>query len=444
MNNHFTFISRPARYFFIALIFPLLAILHSCKEDTGSVGANVLPKSDLISAYQADTFSLLTSMFLKDSVPTNSTQNSPLGSYNDPIFGQVKGSLYLQVSSNGGSTVPWADSGTVDSVYLNLSLQSTYYGNLDPQTFVVDTVSAVFHSGKEYWSDTNLKYSPSPIAIQQVTPNLASDTLKIKLSKNWVNYIVSKINANSNYYTSFDSLVRGLYVTVSNPLQLPGQGGLLYINGASTSAGIYFYYHFNLTPATAYSVYIPTGGLGLYFSNYEHNYSTAAFYTAHPSGKHDSIGGNDLVYVQSLGGVCGRINFPNLSKNWAKLRPVLINEAEVDVSVDAQDLSPSFAPPSQLYLYGTSPSWGLYGIPDENGYGYFGGTYDGFNNTYTFVITQYIQGVIDGKDTDRGLYIVPAYEYTTANRVVLYGAKHDELPSTKAMKLKIYYTPLKP
>jgi hypothetical protein len=220
--------------------------------------------------------------------------------------------------------------------------------------------------------------------------------------------------------------------------------GLLYVNAASTSGGIYFYYHYNSTPKTANYVYISTGGDGVYFTHYDHNYATSAFYSAHSYGKHDSIGGNDLVYVQSLGGVCGRINFPNLYKNWSKMKPVLINEAEVDVSVDAQDLSTSFAPPALIYLYGTYPSGAPYGIPDENGIGYFNGNYNGFNNTYTFVITQYIQGVIDGKDTDRGLYIIPNLQQSIASRVVLYGAKHNEIPSDKAMKLKIYYTPLKP
>ncbi len=447
MNKGLTVTFRFATYFVVFLIIGLFSVLDSCKEDTGGVGANVLPKNDLISAYQTDTTTLLTSMYVKDSVITTIANPTMLGSYSDPIFGQAKSSIYTLVSSPSGTVAPWADSGTVDSAILILPFyigNGNYYGNLDPQTVVVDTLENYLVSGKAYYSDTSIKSGPVPIAMQLVTPPNPeiNDSIRIRLSNSWMKYIVSATtNKSTYYYPSFDSLVKGLYITVSNPFQFPGQGGIWYINLNGSFAGIYLYYHYSSSPTTVQQPAIfPVGAT--WFTHIDKNYSTSAFYNVHPSGKHDSIPANNLIYVQSMGGVTGRINFPNLYKNWSKLRPVLINEAEIDLSVDAQDASAPFLPPSSLVLVGTNSAGQPYDLPDLSE-PYYGGYYNGFNYTYPIVITQYIQDVIDGKDTDRGLFIAPGAYGNTPNRVVLYGAQHGEVPTNQRMKLKIYYTPLK-
>src|ERR1700679_3489714 len=99
----------------------LLAILNSCKENTGGVGANVLPSTDILSAYATDTTTLLTSMYLKNSILTNGALNAMLGSYNDPVFGTAKASIYAMVYSTvGSSSIAWKDTGAVDSAVLLL------------------------------------------------------------------------------------------------------------------------------------------------------------------------------------------------------------------------------------------------------------------------------------------------------------------------------------
>jgi len=450
MNNRFRF-SRRAKYFIIALIIPSLSILNSCKQSTGGeVGVNILPKSDIISTYETDTATLYTSMYLKNLVPTNSTAISMLGSYNDPIFGPLKTSIYASIFSNVSGTPPWVDSGVgagVDSVVLLLPFynSTSYYGNLDPQTIVVNTLQAPIAT-HVYYSDTSVPSVVTPIAIQQITPNPAGNggAINIKLNKSWWSNVVNQMALTGNYYyANLDSLVKGLLITVANPLQLPGQGGILYLNMANSFSGIYFYYHGSVSKAEYY-VYYPVGtNSTTYFNRVEPNYATAPFHNLNPTGKNDSIPANNLVYIQSGGGAIGRINFPNLAKNWSKLNPIVINEAEVDIPVNAQDATAPFIPPTNLYLLGTTASGQGFGLPDE-GQTYYGGTYNAFNNTYTFVITEYIQAVISKKDTDRGLFIIPGQEAITANRVVLYGAQHGAPPTAPRTRLRIYYTPLKP
>jgi len=446
-NNWIRSIFRGTKYFVAAFVFFSIALFNSCKEDTGSIGSNVLPKGDLIGAYHSDTSTVLTSVFLKDSVLSSGLTNNSLGSYNDPVFGQVKGSIYTQVLSSTVTTPPWVISAgvnavTLDSAVLLLPFNDAYYGNLDPQTFAVYTLQNNLIAGHAYYSDTNIKYNPTPIGVAQVTPNLASDTIRIKLTSTWMNYIKNAVEQNSSggqfyYWTNFDSLVKGLYITASTPLQLPGQGSILSINLYNSFAGIYFYYHYNSSPDSAYYVTCPVGGTSVaYFNHFDHNYATAPFYSP---GK-DSINANALVYEQATGGVQGKIHFPYL-RNWAKLNPVVINEAQVVLSV-AQDGPAPFVPPSSLYLVGVNADGQEYALPDE-AQSYYGGTYNAFNNTYTFVITQYIQSVINGKDTDRGLFIVPGNSAISANRVVLYGAQHNTMQTNQRLKLVLYYTPLK-
>ncbi len=435
----------------LAIGFGLVAILNSCKEDTGGIGANVLPNSDIISTYETDSTTVLTSMYLKDSALTNGTNNAMLGSYSDPVFGTAKASVYAMIYSTvGSSSVAWKDTGAVDSAVLLLPVVG-YYGTPGPQTFMVYQTTGNIGTGKAYYSDTTIAYNPTPIGIAQETPNpVYNDTIRIKLSRTWLNGIVSSMNNNSSYYyPNIDSLIQGLYITMSNTLQLPGQGAIYYINLSSSFSGITFYWHSiePTVPQPEYRINFPVGNDGQYiptgyFTHVDHNYATAAFASEHPIGKKDSINGNNLVYVQAMGGVIGRINFPGFYKNWSKLGPVIVNKAEVDMTVDIQDCPNPFSPPADLLLGGTDKYGNPYNLPDQNSImQWFGGSYDAFNYTYTFNITEYMQSVIQNKDTDRGLFIVPANGPITANRVVLYGAQRSTLPANR-MKLIMYYSPL--
>ena len=436
------------------MLFPLSPFLNSCKDDPGNLTPALLPKSDIISAYQTDTTSVVTSMYLKDSALTNNAITCLLGSYNDPIFGQSKASIYAEVFPSTYGLVPWAQGAGangvhLDSVLLLLQLDpATPYGSLDQQTFEVYRTTANIDTGVAYYSSDYIPYNPTPIGTAQITPpNSAAtpnDTLRIPLNKNWWLPFSVNVQSGQQWETNFRNLMKGLYITTSNTLQLPGQGSILYLNLYSSFSGIYFYYHYTGPTRDAdssYYVLLPVGGLsGQFFSTFNHNYATTALNATHPSGPRDSVNAGQLVYIQSMGGVVGRLNFPNLYKNWSKLGPVIVNEAEVTLPINLQDQTPSFGPPTQLYLVGTNSNWQGYTIPDE-AQPYYGGTSNG--TSYTFVITQYIQSIINGKnDSDRGLYIIPANTSTTANSVVLYGAQHGQLPANKT-SLTIYYTPVK-
>ena len=443
MNNRLAGTFQIAKYFFIALLFPLL---NSCKDNSGTLSPNILPKSDLISAHEVDTTTIVTSMYLKDSVVTNGATNSQLGSLNDPAFGESKASIYAEVYPSTYPYIPWENGAIADSTFLILPLVQGQppYGGMDDQTFVVYRTVDNLVSAKAYYSDTNFKCYPTPIGSAQVNVAhaLQTDTLKIKLTQDFQKYLTTEVQFTNNWTSNFNTnVIQGIYVTAANSLQLPGQGGILYVNLNSSFASIVSYYHYPAPRGdTAYSVTFPVGE-GIFFNNFNHNYATTSIVATHPSGPRDSVSAGQLIYVGAMGGIFGRINFPNLYKNWSKLGPVLINEAVLTLPIDQQYVSANFSIPDNLYVYGTGPTWQPYLIPDANNGGQGQSSYNG--TSYSFIITQYLQSIINGKnDSDRGLYIAPGNTVLTANRVVLYGAQHGINLANRA-SLTIYYTPVK-
>lgn len=451
MNNTISYISTHAKYFLIALLFPLSPFLNSCKDNPGNLSPTVLPKSDLINAYVVDTTTVTTSMYLKDSVVTIGATPSLLGSYNDPVFGETKASLYIQVYPSNLPKAPWeATNSTVDSAVLLLQIyQASYYGGSDPQTFEVYQTRKNIYTDTTYYSNTTFPDTLLMGSQQVALPNPSlTDTLRIKLSKTWWKNFSNQIETGTYWTSSFNQLIKSIYVTTATPLQLPGQGSLVNVNLFSSFSGIYFYYHHNSSPGIDSSMYFPIGSNYMYFTHFDHDYSTTYLGSIHPSGKRDSVSAGQLMYVQGMGGVIGRLNFPNLYKNWQKVGPVIINEAEVTFPVQpqTQTVGPeaSYGPPPSINLLATDTNWVQSGSPlmPDIGTSYFDGSFNSGNNTYTCVITQYIQGVINGKITDRGLYVCPNNQPIYANGVVIYGAQHG-VTNAQRTKLTIYYTPVK-
>ena len=447
----------------MVLLFPLFLPLNSCKDNSGTLTPALLPKSDLISAYQTDTATVLTSMYLKDSTPTISVGDLLLGSYNDPVFGETKATIYAEAGASSYVALyptlpPWATGNyTVDSALILLQLYpADYYGGGDAQTFEVfqNDTDVIIGSNHAYYSDTTIGHHryPNPIGLQQVTPPNAlagHDTLRIKLNKSWCTNFAAQLAGSNGYWTSnnFNQLLHGVCITTSTPLQLPGQGSLLNIEPlASSFTAIYVYYHPNGYPIadSEHNVSFPLGGsASAYFVHFDHNYSTSYIGSFHPSGKRDSINGEQLMYVQATAGVNGRINFPNLYKNWSKLGSIIVNEATLTFPVQPNQYTNgsdyTSGPPSSLNLVATDSTGAQMellnlGIP-------YNATLS-TSNTYTFTITQYIQAVLNGQIVDRGLYLVPSDGAITANTVVLYGAQHGVSKANKTV-LTIYYTPKK-
>ncbi len=451
--------------------------LISCNENTG-LGSNILPSNKILNPYFVDTATVLTSIKLSDSIPANGAIWNLLGSYNDPVFGLTSAALYTQVDLPGNiSSIAFGpyEAKTLDSVVLQLPYNygnTTYYGSLGAQTFVVDTLSLLNNSlplvsSKLYYSSDNLPHSSRHIGMATITPNVTQPVslyypnkynaynytplLRIRLNNSFGQYIMSCANhgypqGDSSYYLSpstpanFLNLLKGLCISTSNPSLLPGQGGILSINQNIVGAGLYFYYRYYNTAISAWDTALAafTIGNSASFNNFSHDYSTTKFYVP---GK-DSIYSPNVAYVQGMAGVKTQITFPYLS-NWiSKSTPNFLNKAELDIPVNTTATGIDI-PAGELNVVMDSLGYQSNITDYYMGLGWYGGTWDATNHQYVFNITRYIQYIIDGKKHNFGLYLVDGAEAIDANGVVLYGSAKNPANVNQRVRLKMFYTPLK-
>jgi len=387
-----------------------------------------------------------------------------LGSYFDPVFGPTKASIYTQLVLPG-NTIDWQFNNTgissiginFDSVVLVLPFNPgiSYYGALSPQTFTVDTIERVNNVGlvlnHSYYSDTNVSHGNNHIGITTIIPDPIDSfhskyginnvttyppAIRIRLNRSFGEWLIKEdsMSSSQSYFStgySFQTLLEGFYISVSDPLQLPGQGGIMYVNPYTSGAGLVFYYRVG---GDSIVQTFQMGSNCAYYDHFDHDFSKTAFY----AGTKDSVLAPYTTYIQSLGGVKTQLSFPFLS-NWKHLGPILVNKAEVDVPVNVSATGVDIPPP-QAYLVRDSAGVESALIDENEGTTYYGGAYDATNHQYVFNIDRYIQYVLNGKILNTGLYLISGSNAVSANGAVLYGAA--KKTTNPRIRLKIYYTPL--
>jgi len=488
-NRYFT------KYLVIACIWAGYSLYTSCTPNSG-IGANVLPKNNTINAAFIDTSIVQTSIIMEDSAQTNNQSVYLLGSYNDPVFGPTKASIYTQLVLPGGDANPFYGAGYVsantdtvilDSAVMNLSYTTgatgNYFGDVGPQTVQVYLMDSGFVAADPYYS-TSVRPHSKLLGERTIIPNFVNydsvfypahprtlqayynPRMRIKLdqkwAQSWVNIGFSEWEGpnHTSGYTQADTMVSseavfvrhmtGIYITVNNPMQFPGQGSLLYTDLYAYGTSVVFYCRVINnnggvidTNYTLPSFNVNTGCKS--FNHYDHNYVSSPFYVAHA--KHSVVPSPNNVYVQGLGGVITKIKIPYIM-NWINKGPIIVNRAEVEIPVETQDIG-NYEPPAQMYLIGindtsTVLSTSTFTLPDQYT-SYYGGTYDAFNHRYVFDIAEYVQNVLSKKTIDAGFYLVAGSSAVSPNRVAAYGgAVRPGYGSDKRLRFKMYYTQLKP
>lgn len=469
------------KYLVIACVWAGYSFFSSCTPDSG-LGANILPENNTLNANFTDTSTVKTSIILEDSVNTTNVGSFFLGTYNDPVFGETKASIYAQISVPTNGANPFTVVGSpgsntakviLDSVVFAMPYVYTtpnYYGTLSPQTIQVYLLDNSLYPDTTYYSNQVISHKTllgekvvKPNVVLWDTTKFGPDTFtnyprfRIKLNQQWGQKWLDTALSGVVYSGQGDSILLneaafirhlpGLYITATSPMQLPGQGSIWYMNLYDAGSGVFFYMRIidNLGNVTYSIPQFTISPNNVMFMHYDHDYKSTAFYAPHKPKVPISSPNN--VYVQGLGGVITKIDFPYLSKQFSG--KVIINRAEVDIPVESQ-FTGVYSPPAQMYLIGindtsTVPSTSTFTLPDEYS-NYYGGSYDAFDNVYQFDIAQYVQNILDGKTIEDGLYLVPGSSAITPDRVVAYGGGYPDsftkLPANKRLRLKIYYTPL--
>jgi hypothetical protein len=135
-----------------------------------------------------------------------------------------------------------------------------------------------------------------------------------------------------------------------------------------------------------------------------------------------------------MAGLSSKIWFTNL-ESWKDSMPIAISKAELVIPVET-NLTDIYGVQARMLLVEKAVDGQYTSISDfDLGDNYFNGYYDQSNKTYKFNLGLYIQEILSGKRTQKGLYLVPTASAISANRAVLKGSDF--------IKFNVTYTKIK-
>jgi hypothetical protein len=444
-----------------------LFILNSCKnKDT--IGLN--PGSDLqLTGALVDTSTVIVNTFPEDSVVTSGLTKTPLGYFNDPVFGPLESNIAVGLNLPN-STAYSLPTGTIsiDSAVLVLKYADGFYGDSLTSRYKVNVYQLATRplSNAYYNTDSwatmggvvgtrtfNVRSHDSikiyniitgqPDTLIKVVPQL-----RIPIDKNFVNSILfGATSATLASNTVFQNTVHGLYLTIDKT-GTTGAGGTMMF-GLTDSLNVYYKAVTGTTIDTA-MVSLP---LGVHAAQIKHSFSTTL-----QTEFADSTTSRNLIYLQGLAGTKVRIKFPYLKSLLASKAPglgnIVINRAELVVTPSAGTFIP-FKPQPKITMYRYDIAHQPITLEDANsgyplyqGVSNFGGFYSSTLNSYHFIITGYVQNLMYGNTVDYGTYLAPVDTTNTTSvditptpqtggRVIAVGT---DKTSPYRIKLNIIYT----
>lgn len=441
-----------------------LFLFASCKS-SNTIGLDVDPATE-IQGNLVDTVTVETRTIAEDVATTSLLVRYPLGMITDPELGTTEASLAMSVNVPSAA-YSFGKVKVVDSAVLVLPYSTQFYGD-STATYSIDVhqLSSDLSERNTFKSDqvyphnttvlvgnyTGILRPTSKSKITEIVPG-AADTLKTITSQLRIkldpNFISSKILADTSILKTnsfFTAAFKGLHLSV-NKDKARGTGGIAFFNFAGADSNLEIYYKKENAKTSAATDTVVTKFPVLTTTNpvaatVKHNYSSKV--SAQLS---DQSAQFETTYLQGLAGLRNKISFPNLStfvKNVGGR--MVINKAELVIELSSgTDVSP-FTPAPRLALYRNDIAGQRVNIKDNmtQGASYYGGFYDATKKSYTFLMTGYLQDLVDGKTVDYGTYLgtSTATEFdmtapaTSAARSIIGSFGNP----TNKVKLNIYYT----
>jgi hypothetical protein len=469
-------------------VFSLTCILigfGSCKKinEATTLGGDLIPPIDNINTFEAilsaETYNRT---LLNDSSAISFVDDVAIGHISaDPVFGKTTADAYFSIGrpNSGYPFVGNRDSITIDSVILSLSYMG-YYGDTN-STLSYNIHEIAQNSGFKEDTFYNFTRAPFTTAGQLGSKNFTirslrdtmtllfpRDTTRINnilriplnnsLGVRLKNYDTSA--ANNAYATdsAFKSKFKGFAVLSS---EVTGNA-LAYFNMQDNRTRLTVYYksRINGVDSTLRTdfLHLPFSGFGA-FRNGKANlvrrevggeWAQAIANAATPAEK---------IYIQSAPGSIARIRIPGLDT----FKNRVIHRAELIVPKLSSAMENIFTPPSFLFLDRINQA---NNVPstlhndiffNENSYtvARFGGRLLA-DNTYRFVITRHVQGIVTRNETNdtlrlhaplrvllydnnfRSNQVVSVIEEIAKGRVVVAGGNHPNTP----LRLRIIYSNL--
>ncbi len=424
----------------LAAIFLLIGLItiSSCKKVESDLGVDVLPSSDQL-GLEVDTFELNSYSSLEDSLRSDEFSSNMLGSYNDETFGKTKASIYTQVRLSVIPSFTDLSNTFVDSVVLSLNIVD-FYGEHDDQTFEVYEITEDIYRDSNYYTNTDKTNSginlvkpgfetfAASLTNSPVIDGEALDPqMRIRLNETFGDMILNSDSLTSD--AIFAEYFKGLFITVNNPAQSYGQGGIYSFDMENDETKVTIYYH-NSTDTTKFEM--PINDKCARFTSMEHDYTG----TKIEQQLADSTLGNEFYYVQAGQGLIGNLMIPSLL-DLTNDGPVIINRAELYLPVQYYSAS-AYSPPTRTLAYGLNDENEIYTMPDFSlGVSIYGGNYNDDKKAYVFNIIRYLQDVVNGTVMNNPVRILPTGSVVTPHQVILSGKNS---PNREKPYLIVYYT----
>jgi hypothetical protein len=405
-----------------------LFILNSCKNQ-GTVGLG-LNSSAQLNGSLVDTATVYTNTVKDDTVATTGLTKTPLGYFNDPIFGITQSDIATDLNLPTSYTTP---TGTVviDSARLVLQYADGFYGDSIASTYTANVYQLKndrFNDGVTYYNDKQWSYDPNALLGSLTFKARPHDTVKIyniiagapdtlmkappqiriPISTNFINTYL--FNASSNTLASntiFQNLVKGMYITIDKT-KSTGAGGILMIKSDTLSV---YYRAINGTTIDTLQAYLPISSMA---ATITHTYSVAI-----QTELNNTASSRGTIYLEGLSGLRAKISFPNLLVNLRnnlakKDSDIILNRAELVLTPQPGSYIP-YRPIPRLNMYRLDIAHQRAYVEDattnadprSGGPSVFGGFYNPTTNQYIFVITAYLQDLLFNRTTDFGTYIAP-------------------------------------
>jgi len=419
-------------------------LFTNCEDDNNSLGLEVQPPYDKLDILTTDTASVVAYSQIVDSVKTDETSLTLLGSIADPVFGVSTASFYTQVRL-GQNAYSFGTNPFPDSLVLALDYEDFYGDSTSAMTIRVYELDEQILVDTSYYSHQSLAVKSTLLAEKTFVPNytdsvaVLGDTLaphlRINLTDITSSLALKLLEAPSDSMASNASFLNyfyGLYVT-AEPVN--NSGSIIYFDLMSTLSEMTLYYN-NVADDSLKFDYLINSNCAR-FGHFDHDYSLGGPAFISQVIDKDTTLGQGLCYVQALGGVKTFVRFPTV-KNFYSNGKIALNEARFFLR--CYDAEPELDI-ARLLIMVRRTSEGSYEILEDqlNGEGYFGGYYDKNDHGYWFRITSTIQDLMRSEDTDYGFEIYLSGGSVNAERVLLHGPE-PILPGAEESRMKLVLT----
>ncbi len=454
--------------FKVALVFLSLIVFYSCKDEPLNVGKNVLPPEEIL---DVEVKELSVNLHTVDMEPvyTRSRGASPVGSFNDPLFGVVSAEFVTDFTFYSGFGFRGGiDPDTVSYLDLELVVKfSTDYANNTEIDFNVYQLTEPIPN----YSFSDFEIDPgiyNPVKLNLSSPEIENEVLtdingndsitdkilgyRVFLSDDFGKSLITpEIINDSAYYSDsiFRSLFYGFYFEVED--RSNEGGGLITVNHTDT----------RLILRTSEKTKDDTTNIvenSYILASPEYAGTSINMYRSQNSTTinsvlNDTVNDQEFAYIQSLVGPKIAISIPGLFEKRRELNyKASVSKAELILPIDSFTYDNKlFRPPYYLGIRDVANDTNI--IDDGLINGYFGGTLDTVNLEYRFNMGNYIHYFLRDSinSMDERLYLfggsyipMPGYyadvtyfSLTTPGRVVLNSGT-----ATRQPRLRIIYSKL--